>query len=374
MSLSKLAKNESGKDQYNFLFLGEVPESLWIDTGCDVDIFEKVIRSSYVEQSADPKTFRSNQVMDISARTYFGSILWQFMFFLGNISFILIPLSIYFIPRIGIILFLIFMIMWIQIKIKWGRTWMWTTQERLELMYRDPNFLKQIKYFSMKYVWPTSLKKTSGPRIFALMPHGIVPYSLESLLFFRMIFGRIPKIAVANVLFKIPILRDINLIRGVSSSRDGINKGLVDDDVIIVCDGIAGMFEVNGGKGNERVVTPRYGVAKLALEHGATIIPCYGFGHNHIHSVITDPFGCLASISHLLGMSITPYFGLYGLPIGRRLPIMLAFGEAITSKKVVKPSRDAIQQLHTELLANLTRTFDTHKHAFGWSDKELVFV
>jgi len=374
MSLSKLAKNESGKDQYNFLFLGEVPESLWIDTGCDVDIFEKVIRSSYVEQSADPKTFRSNQVMDISARTYFGSILWQFMFFLGNISFILIPLSIYFIPRIGIILFLIFMIMWIQIKIKWGRTWMWTTQERLELMYRNPKFLKQIKYFSMKYVWPTSLKKTSGPRIFALMPHGIVPYSLESLLFFRMIFGRIPKIAVANVLFKIPILRDINLIRGVSSSRDGINKGLLDDDVIIVCDGIAGMFEVNGGKGNERVVTPRYGVAKLALEHGATIIPCYAFGHNHIHSVITDPFGCLASISHFLGMSITPYFGLYGLPVGRRLPIMLAFGEAITSKKVVKPSRDAIQQLHTELLANLTRTFDTHKHAFGWSDKELVFV
>jgi len=375
MLLSKQPDDKSGKDLYNLLFMGEVPASIWNDPRCDISNFEKIIRERFVRTSTNPLAFRTNSVMKISTSTYFGSIISQLMFFLGNISFILLPVTIYFIPIIGIILLHMFLIVYISIKMKYGKTRGWTSQQKLELMYRSKNFLKQIKYFSMRYVWPSSLEISKGPRIFALVPHGIVPYSLESMLYFRMIFGRIPKIAVADILLKIPILRDVNLIRGVSSSMAKIGQALENnEDVILVCDGIAGMFKVNGGKGDERVITPRFGLAKLALLHGATIIPCYGFGHNHIHTLLADPCGFLESLSRFLRMSITPYFGLFGLPVGRRLPITLAFGNGISVTKENEPSRSSIQTVHKELLEGLTRTFDTHKHGFGWGDKKLIFV
>lgn len=375
MALSKQADDKSGKDQYNLLFMGEVPAGIWNDPRCDINNFEKIIRERFVKTSANPSAFRTNNVMNISSSTYIGSVINQLMFFLGNISFILVPMTIYLIPRIGMVLLLIFLIVWILIKMKYSKTRGWTSQQKLELMYRSKTFLKQIKYFSMRYVWPSSLENSKGPRIFALVPHGIVPYSLESMLYFRMIFGRIPKIAVADILLKIPILRDINLIRGVSSSMAKIGQALEDgEDVILVCDGIAGMFKVNGGNGDERVITPRFGLAKLALLHGATIVPCYGFGHNHIHTLLADPWGYLESLSRFLRMSITPYFGLFGLPVGRRLPITVAFGNCISVTKEAKPSRRSIQMLHKELLEGLTGTFDTHKHGFGWGDKKLIFV
>jgi len=369
------AGDKDGREQYNLLSLFKIPASLWPLARCDLDGFEKTIRQKYVTSSSDPRTFKTNAVGEISYYFYFYSIFWQLMFVLGNISIVLIPVCIFFLPRLAIVLLILSMMQWIRIRLKIKGMRNCTVQQKLERFFANSSILGSTKYFSMKYVWPSSVATAKGPRIYALVPHGVVPYALDSLLYFRLIFGSIPKMAAADIVFKLPVLRDVNIIRAIPSSMSHIGKALDNNqDVLLVCDGIAGMFRCSGGVGNEHVVKPRFGLAKLALLHGATIIPCYGFGHNHIHTVLADRWGYLESISRFLRISLTPYYGAFGLPIGRRLPITLAFGKAMPIAKDENPSRKSVQQLHSKVLAGIKETFDTHKDGFGWSDKELVFV
>jgi 1-acyl-sn-glycerol-3-phosphate acyltransferase len=368
------AADKSENEQYNLLSMFEIPVSLWHLARRDLDAFEKSVRQNYVITSSDPRAFKTNTVGKISIHLYFLSIFWQFMFFLGNVSMVLITFCLYFFPRLAIILLLALLAWWTSTRIRLKKMRNLTAQQKQELFFQSTSVLSSTKYFSMRYVWPSSVATITGPRIYARVPHGIIPYSCDSLLYFRMIFGSIPKIAAADILFKLPVLKDINIIRAVPSSMKKLGETLQNNqDVLIICDGIAGMFRASGGIGNEHVTKPRFGVAKLALLHGATIITCYAFGHNHIHTVLADKWGYLKAISRFLRISITPYLGAFGLPIGRRLPLTLAFGKAMPVVKDVKPSRKSIQELHTAIMSNMVETFNTHKHGFGWSSKELVF-
>ena len=109
-------------------------------------------------------------------------------------------------------------------------------------------------------------------------------------------------------------------IGGMSASKGDfthcLSKGLSASTFI---DGIHGMF-AGGRKGVEILyIKKKKGFAKLALQTGTPLVPCYAFGQTKLCSVVQDPFGIMVNLSRILGVSIILPAGVLGcLPMPRR--------------------------------------------------------
>ena len=154
------------------------------------------------------------------------------------------------------------------------------------------------------------------------------------------------------------------------------------NNVGIVLDGIDGMFKNLDPNSNEEIgtVLTRKGIIKIALKAGTPIIPVYGFGHISMYTVWVDPFGILQSLSSVLGVSLTPFFGRWGWPLGppHRQVVTMCLGSPIIVPKVDEPQQHQIDEYHQKLLDGFQQTFDEHKIGFygkaKGADKKLVFA
>ena len=161
--------------------------------------------------------------------------------------------------------------------------------------------------------------------------------------------------------------------------KDGHNVG-------IVLDGIDGMFHNNNtssshGKNREvGCIRSRKGIIKIALKAGTPIIPVYGFGHTSMYTVLVDPFGILQYLSTKIGVSITPFFGRWGWPLGppHRQVVTMCLGSPIVCPHTEEPSQSQIDEYHQQLMDGFQQTFNQHKVGFHGTaegkDKELIFV
>jgi hypothetical protein len=107
--------------------------------------------------------------------------------------------------------------------------------------------------------------------------------------------------------------------------------------------GIAEIFETGGNKNGERVETiilkSRGGLAKLALETGAYLVPSYIFGNTLCLKVWHDPWGIMRAISRRLRVSIVFFTGRFGLPIPYRVPLLGVLGSPIEVPLTPNPSK-----------------------------------
>jgi len=238
------------------------------------------------------------------------------------------------------------------------------------------------KYLSAKFIWPSSLHRPameSTPMLFAIVPHGVAPFGITTYPMWSKLFNdTLCRWTCAPVLLSIPIisifLRNIGYIPAKSSSIvETLTKK--EQNVGIILDGIAGMFQ-QSSKEEKAYLKKRLGIIKIALRSGAPIVPVYGFGHTDMYTVVVDPLGVLEKLSHMLGASLTPFFGRWMWFLGppRRTPISVVFGEPIVCPKVEEPTKEMIVEYHQKMLDAYENLFETHKEAYGWKDKKLRFV
>mmetsp|Transcript_4929 Transcript_4929/g.18487 ORF Transcript_4929/g.18487 Transcript_4929/m.18487 type:complete len:365 (-) Transcript_4929:65-1159(-) len=238
------------------------------------------------------------------------------------------------------------------------------------------------KYNSIKWVWPKSLQPPNvpGPKIFCTIPHGLAPIGIVAYPGWSKLFGdRLNRPTAAPAVLKLPVISYVlKKIGYIDASSAAIKRSLnKQENVCIILDGIAGMFQKNN---DEELgwVQERKGIVKIALTTGTPLVPVFGFGHSQLWRILVDPFGWLEKISLKLGVSVTPFcgrpFGL--LPFGPpyREPVLLAFGEPIEVPKVEEPCKEQINEYHQKLLDGFQKAFETHKVAYGWPHKTLRLV
>ena len=94
--------------------------------------------------------------------------------------------------------------------------------------------------------------------------------------------------------------------------------------------------------------------------------------------MVTDPFGLLERLSVALDVSVCPFYGRWGWPLGapRRTPLLVPLRQPIEVGPVLgsSPSKEQVDALHAKLLGGFMRTFDEHKDEYGWSERELKLV
>jgi len=249
------------------------------------------------------------------------------------------------------------------------------------------------KYF--KNYFPISLIVNSNfdpekKYIFAYHPHGII--SIGAFCNFATnangIDQKIPGLDIHLLTlesnFKIPFLREILMWFGVSSvskkSCETILKKGAGQAIVIVVGGAEESLDAHPGQ-NEITLKKRKGFVKLALNHGASLVPVYSFGENDIFDQVPNPRGSLIrtiqmKIKNLTGIA-PPIFmgrGIFNYDFGMlpvRHPIVTVIGEPIDIPKIKNPSTDVIELYHNLYVDAIKSLFNKYKDQYDSNTGDL---
>lgn len=178
----------------------------------------------------------------------------------------------------------------------------------------------------------------------------------------------------ASAALRVPIVRHVfSAIGVVDASRANAARLLADGVSLgISPGGIAEIFHCN--ERDEVVFLARKGMAKLALQQGASLVPCYLLGNTRCMHVVSDSSGVLQWLSRRLAVSLVWVYGRFFLPLPFRVPIAGIMGEPMDLPVRPNPSQQEIDVVHQEYIRRLRQLFDFHKAAYGWPDKTLVVI
>ena len=120
----------------------------------------------------------------------------------------------------------------------------------------------------------------------------------------------------------------------------------------------------------------RKGFVKIALEHGASLVPVFGFGENELFAQLDNPQGSLIrrlqdNLQKRLGFAFPIFRGRgvfqynFGL-LPRRIPIHVLFGEPIECPKIPRSeiTPEVLNKYHALYMIKLKELFDNNKGQF----------
>nr|CAI9692182.1 unnamed protein product [Rangifer tarandus platyrhynchus] len=278
--------------------------------------------------------------------------------------------------------------------------WWYLDRETPQQGGRQSAFIKHLtlrKY--LKDYFPISLVKTaeldpSRNYLAAYHPHGIMGIGTVTNLCteatgFSSIFPGIrPHLMTLNMFFQIPFIRDYIMLGGLVSadkesaahilSREGGGNLLG-----IVVGGVQESLDARPGA-YKLVLRNRKGFIRLALMHGAALVPIFSFGENDMFDQIENSPGSWLrwfqeQILKIVGASIPLFYGRgvfqysFGLmPCCR--PINTVVGKPIEVKKTPHPSQEEVDRLHQHYMKELENLFEAHKLKYNVPrDKHLEF-
>jgi len=179
--------------------------------------------------------------------------------------------------------------------------------------------------------------------------------------------------AAASVTKLFPILKDVLAVFGlIDASSKTLSKRLSKPRGTFVLY-IGGMIELFYSSPKEEVVflKERKGFIKLALRSGADVVPVYMFGNTTVLSVLA--WGPLESLSRTLGMSVTFFWGRFGLPVPKPVHMTYVRGRPLGMPQIENPTSEDIEKWHAVYCQKLTELFDTYKGRNpDYKHKELI--
>ncbi|KAM4697050.1 diacylglycerol O-acyltransferase 2-like [Rhinophrynus dorsalis] len=217
-------------------------------------------------------------------------------------------------------------------------------------------------------------------------PHGILcigafcNFSTESTGFSQKFPGIRPCLATLAGNFKLPILREYMMSGGLCPvNRKAIGYLLSQSGrgnaVVIVVGGAAESLSCQPGVTN-LILSRRKGFVRLALEHGADLVPSFSFGENDLYQQIHFAEGSILRAAQyrfqkLFGFAPCLFYGR-GLtssqakgfiPFSR--PITTVVGEPIHIPRIEDPSPQTVDIYHEIYKNSLLKLFHENKTKYG---------
>lgn len=248
------------------------------------------------------------------------------------------------------------------------------------------------------HYYPFSMHKTEELAegklyMFATHPHGIFGLTTQGCmgtfgagvadLFPFSIASRIRLIGL-DVMFRIPFFREWLMVWGCASSNKNSFERIFSrgDHVCVNLGGAAESLSVlkdNQENGVMKLILKdRKGFVKLALQHGATIVPCIAFNENLVYHVIET--GMLKAIQVFLQKRMKfaiPLFAGHAMLVPtmpRRQPLCMYVGGGLDCPKVANPTQEDIDNKHTEYCRKLEQLFHDYKAHAGHPNWRLELI
>lgn len=244
------------------------------------------------------------------------------------------------------------------------------------------------KYFANYF--PIKLVRTAplDPRhnyIFGFHPHGVLVvgafgnFCTEGTGFSSLFPGLTPHLLMLPVWFRVPFFREY-IMSGclVSSDKKSacnlLSKKSAGQALVIAVGGPPEALDAKPGELTLQILK-RIGFIKLALTHGAHLVPVLSFGENNLYYQVNNPPGSLLrttqeKMQKILGLAI-PLFhgrGVFQYSLGllpHRRPVYTVVGAPIPVVKNPSPSPEDIASLHALYVEKLKDLFETHKTKYG---------
>ena len=217
--------------------------------------------------------------------------------------------------------------------------------------------------------------------VFGCHPHGIHCYSLIELTSPMSDFGRMfPNLSglkltglAATIIFKLPIIRELFLFMGyIDASRSVANNALNMGQSIAVCVGGEEESMLTTPKKDIYVLHNRKGFVRLALSHGASLVPVLGIRANELYTTYTFLFKARMWLQKNCGIALPIFHGRWGTPLPHPIPVTIVLGEPIPTPKPdrpgARPDEALVMEYHAKYIESVRRL-----HAlYAPKDTELV--
>eukprot|EP01034_Spumella_vulgaris_P028604 gene28604-35489_t len=168
----------------------------------------------------------------------------------------------------------------------------------------------------------------------------------------------------ASVLHVIPFLKELLLYTGcvdagAKTAAYNLKKGR---SLLIFIGGEKEQLMSENGK-HKIYLRHRKGFVKLALQHGAHLVPMYAFGENDVFTVSQLFMKSRLWLQHTLQIGLPLIYGRYGTFIPHKVDLHMEIGKPIPVTKVNKEdiTPEMVDALHAQFLAEMTRLFDRTK-------------
>ncbi|KAH8833335.1 diacylglycerol acyltransferase-domain-containing protein [Flagelloscypha sp. PMI_526] len=228
--------------------------------------------------------------------------------------------------------------------------------------------------------YPASIVKEANlppdrPYVFGYHPHGIIgmgaiaTFSTEGTGFSRLYPGlKIPHLLTLSSNFFVPFSRDVLMALGIGSVSKKSCTNILSEgpgsSITIVVGGATESLAAHPGTA-DLTLRRRLGFIKVAIQHGADLVPVFSFGENDIfHQMPNQPGTSVHKLQKkfqaLFGFTL-PLFhgrGLFNYNLGLmpyRRRIVAVIGRPIHVTKNKNPSLQEVQQVQSEYIDELLR-------------------
>lgn len=323
---------------------------------------------------------------------FFGMILIDILFAIGimNLAEVIFPHAKFFIIRFFLLPFVVFYVVGTLLMDK----------QHLKVKDSDPiparNFLERasrsffsasLDYFPSTCVaWvkdkDSAKLPPSNQYVFACHPHGIhciplaqfsTPGSDFDLKFPGLVGHKLTGLC-ASVMFKLPMVREFFLDMGyVDASRPVANQVLQEGRSIYVCTGgeEESMYTTTGQ--DIVVLKKRKGFVRLALSHGAQLVPVFGVGNNDLYTTYDFMTTTRRWLQKKFHVALPIFHGRWCTPLPYKQPLRVLIGKPIvTPTPVVKgerPDEALVDEYHAKYMEALSAL-----HAEHVSDRKLQII
>lgn len=269
---------------------------------------------------------------------------------------------------------------------RWERCVSWFDQHSSPIFEYFPMTLS----FSTRKPRKTSVaNRKKGKRgnrkkyMFCYHPHGVYAFGI-----FNFVFGdtsgfkaHFPDsagvlVGVANALLHIPIVGTLFSYFGfIPASKKSLEEACgTEYDLVVVPGGIAEMTKYHPDK-EVLYLKARFGFIRMALKHGRSVVPVYGFGENNTFVVYRWFKRLRERMSRKFRMSLVLFRGRGPTLIPLQVPLNVVCGKPMDLPKIPDPSDFVVQYYHKEYLTRIEQLYEAHKskHPFC-KDKPLEII
>ena len=130
------------------------------------------------------------------------------------------------------------------------------------------------------------------------------------------------------------------------------------------------------------IIKKRKGFVKMALRHGACLVPSFSFGEAGLYRQ-PGPGGLTRNwqlkVRKFIGISPVIFFGrgwlqdTFGI-LPQRNPVTVVVGDPIDVEKTVNPSDEEIDELHAKYVTELKNLYKKYNPKFGDCEVKLVIT
>lgn len=222
------------------------------------------------------------------------------------------------------------------------------------------------------------LFRRDKPHIFALHPHGVISVSAICNLLWNgnhalERIGLDYRIVTVTFNFLVPLWRELIMAMGfIDASKGSIHRLLRSGkSCMIVIGGAQETLHAAPGV-TELVLLKRRGFVRLALQHGANLVPVFHFGENDLYGQVRHPLLRRLQQAFLRVTGFTlPVIrgrGIFNYDVGivpRRLPLTTVVGRPIEVPHIPDPTDDDITRIHTTYMTALAALYNDHKDKYA---------